>query len=281
MNTLREIGEFVGIPQGSLEVAWLYAPFGLQNFPTDSLRIARLSMVSLLVTYRERPASMRAIIQALQNLTPITLEAQIVGDRSGEEPFNTVVRLNASGGIIWSTYVEYRPDGVPSDRYPCDSSGGDFSNTLPHGNFQVVVGRLGISNTGYVSLEKILGTITVWQQYVPPAPPQQQSPSQQSGGGGGQTSSGPSISVSKAPSPIDKSMEVTISGKGFDSKENVTIHIKSSSKFGYPTNVETPTKADIYGVINAKITLFCDGGMTHEFTAVGESGKNANTKTAC
>ena len=58
MNSLREIGNFVGIPQGSLQVARYGGPWTTQ-----------LSKVSLLVTKRARPASMKAIIQALQNLT--------------------------------------------------------------------------------------------------------------------------------------------------------------------------------------------------------------------
>jgi hypothetical protein len=51
---------------------------------------------------------MRAIIQALQNLMPITLEAQIVGDRPSAEAFNPTIRVNARGGITWFTTVEYR-----------------------------------------------------------------------------------------------------------------------------------------------------------------------------
>jgi hypothetical protein len=157
MNTLREIGEFVGIPQGSVEVARYGGPW-----------ITRLRMVSLLVTHRDRPASMRAIIQALQNLTPITLEAQIVGSRSGEEPFEPVIRLNASGGIPWFTTIEYSVDGKVTS-YDVSSSGGDFTPTqLGPGNWQIVVSRSGISNTGFVSVNKTLDTITVPAGPIPP-----------------------------------------------------------------------------------------------------------------
>lgn len=170
MNTLREIGEFVGIPQGSLEVARFGGP------PTTGL-----SIISSLVTEGrkgERLLSMQAIIQALQNLTPITLEAQIVGSQSGEEPFEPVIRLNASGGITWFTEIDHDLDGktrgVSGD---LGSAGGDFKPTqLGPGNWQLVVRRAGISNAGFVSLSKKLGTITVLARPQPrpkdpPRPP--------------------------------------------------------------------------------------------------------------
>ena len=160
MNTLREMANFVGIPQGSLEVARYGGPWTMG-----------LSKVSLLVTKRERPASMRAIIQALQNLTPITLEAQIVGSRSGQEPFEPVIRLNAGGGITWYTNILYNATSASDN---LGSSGGDFTPTqLSPGNWQFVVKRAGISNTGFVSLSKTLDTITVSsrpQQTQPPPP---------------------------------------------------------------------------------------------------------------
>jgi len=150
MNTLREIGDFVGIPQGSLEVARY-----------SGSRTITLGQVSLLVTKESRRASMRAIIQVLQNLTPITLEAQIVGSRSGEEPFNPVIRLNASGGITWFTSIDYSLGGkVVASHDILSTSGGDFTPTqLGPGDWQLVVSRSGISITGFVSLSKTLDTI--------------------------------------------------------------------------------------------------------------------------
>ena len=161
MDTLKEIGDFVGIPQGSLEVARYGGP------PVKSL-----SNVSLLVTKHNRPASMRAIIQTLQNLTPITLEAEIVGDRSGENNFTPKIRVNASGGITWFTIIEYFWDEHGAAYYDVDNSGGDFAPTsLGGGSYQLVVKRAGISNTGFVSLSKTLGTITVAMPPPPPPPP--------------------------------------------------------------------------------------------------------------
>jgi hypothetical protein len=196
MNTLKELGDFVGIPQGSLDVARF-----------SGSRVTGLEAVSLLVTKRSRPASMRAIIQALQSLSPITLEAQIVGDRSGEEPFEPVVRLNASGGITWFTSIDFSVGGrVFASHDILSNSGGDFTPTqLGPGDWQLVVGRAGISNTGFVSLSKTLDTIRVsaHPQPIPPEPPLPK----------------PSISVQ---SNGDGSFKV--SGSGFVPK-NATVNI--------------------------------------------------------
>ena len=100
MNSLREIGEFIGIPQGSLDVAGFGGP------DTTSLRNARL-----LVTKGET-SSMQAIIQALKTLTPITLEAQIVGSRSGEAPFEPVIRLKRAEASLAYVHSIQRQIGI-------------------------------------------------------------------------------------------------------------------------------------------------------------------------
>ena len=153
MNTLREIGEFIGIPQGSLEVAGIGGP-----------RTTSLHMASVLVTKGER-SWMQAIIQALQNLTPITLEAQIVGITPPDvQPLlEPIIRLNASGGIVWFTYIDLLGEGPglifgEDPRSNLGAKGGFFPITTHQGPgaFQCVVRRAGISNTGFVSLRKTL-----------------------------------------------------------------------------------------------------------------------------
>lgn len=166
MKTLKEIGNFVGIPQGSLDSARFGGP-----------RTVGLKMVNILVTEgakpasAAKPASMRNIIQLLQNLTPITLEAEIVGSRFGEEPFDPIIRVNSSGGITWFTTIEYNSN---RDIFSEDvnNSGGDFTPTqLGPGSYQLVATRAGISNIGFVSLKKPLGTIDVSARPAPPPPP--------------------------------------------------------------------------------------------------------------
>lgn len=163
MKTLREMINFVGLPQGSLATArqqyngpWT---MGLDN-------------VNRLVRRGTRPASMQNIIQVLQNLTPLTLEAEIVGSRSGEEPFSPVIRINAGGGITWFTVIEfYRNGNTLTGSNDVDNAGGSFSPTsLSAGSWQIAVTRSGISNTGFVSLRKSLGPIIVSEQHPPPPP---------------------------------------------------------------------------------------------------------------
>ena len=202
MNTLREIGTFVGIPQGSLEVA----RFGGEQIIT-------LSNVSKLVNRGKKTASLRALIQALKDLTPIDLEAEIVGSRSGEEPFAPVVRLNASGGITWFTSIATSLGGkVIGTHDILSTSGGDFTfNQLGPGTYQLVASRSGISNSGFVSLSKTLGTISVSAAPPHPTPPTPPTPPTQL--------PAPSISVQ---SNGDGSFKV--SGSGFV-PHNATVNI--------------------------------------------------------
>jgi hypothetical protein len=168
MKTLKEIVDFVGIPQGSLASA---------RYQYSEPWTMGVNNVNLLVTQGARPASMRNIIQILQNLTPITLEAEIIGSLSGEEPFEPKTRVNASGGITWFTTIEFSLLGVPNApvySHDVSNSGGDFTPTqLAPGRWYLSVIRSGISNSGFVSLRKQLGTVTVSArpQPTPPPPP--------------------------------------------------------------------------------------------------------------
>jgi hypothetical protein len=161
MNTLREIGEFVGIPRGSLDVIFGGPP------------VISLVNVSNLVTIGKKKLPMRAVIQALQNLTPITLEGEIVGSRSGEEPFEVTVRLNASGGITWFTAISISSGGKVVGAFAPSNSVGESVSThqFGPGEFQLVASRAGISNNGFVSLSVPLGTISVSAPPPPPPPP--------------------------------------------------------------------------------------------------------------
>jgi len=114
MNTSRERGEFVGIPQGSLEVSRFGGP-----------PVISLGNVSALVMNGKRKVPIRAVIEALQNLTPITLEAEIVGSTSGQEPFKVVLRMSASGGSTWftSNRSAITLEGPRSQRTPIRAKG--------------------------------------------------------------------------------------------------------------------------------------------------------------
>jgi precorrin-3B methylase len=131
MNTLQEIGTFVGIAQGA------------------SMRDAGDLVPPLSGTER---TSMRAMIGALQRLPPVSLDAEIVGPASGKEPFVPVIRVHPSGGVILSTHISRAGAGTQAV-----AESGDFGLfSLPAGVYFILVTRIGIPNTGIIVLEKSL-----------------------------------------------------------------------------------------------------------------------------
>ncbi len=160
MRTLRELGEFVGIPQDSGEFGPPIPPIGLR-------------LVSKLLTPVSTPqqrASMKAMIALLRTLPPIALEAQLLNP-GGKEPYTPVVRVNSSPGLVISTrfhFIESGREFAPSQNF--GAAGGDFSPTqLPPGQWEIVVRRNGISSAGYTRLSKAFRT-TVTRDEPPPPP---------------------------------------------------------------------------------------------------------------
>ncbi|TRU81186.1 MAG: hypothetical protein EWV76_03715 [Microcystis novacekii Mn_MB_F_20050700_S1] len=273
MKTLKELVNFVGIQQGSLADAGyqLIGPWttGLEN-------------VNLLVTRGAKPASMRNIIQILRNLTPITLEAEIIGNLSGQEPFTPTIRLNASGGITWFTTIELNLLGVPNAPVygeRVSNSGGDLTSTqLGPGNWALSVKRSGISNSGFVSLRKQLGTIA-----VSPLPQSPDSPPTQS------TNPPPSL-----PTPIiEAEIEILPSfnklkvfGSGFLASEQVKITITMTQNDGSNQTVSSNsdvTEANGFGGISYYVGAVCPLGIstTYRVRAEGLSSKRlSNTAGA-
>ena len=107
---------------------------------------------------------MRAVINVLQQVTPMTLEAELVGSRSGEISLVPVIRFGASGGISW--FLTITSNNGAHDYYsdmPSDAIGDVGLNLqLGPGEWQLVASRAGISDIGFVSLSKALGAITVF-----------------------------------------------------------------------------------------------------------------------
>jgi hypothetical protein len=58
-------------------------------------------------------------------------------------------------------------------------------------------------------------------------------------------------------------------GSGFGGNEVVRITVESKSQFGLPSTTSTDTMSTAAGAISETISLFCDGKMTHNVTAVG------------
>jgi hypothetical protein len=257
MNTLKQIVDFVGIPQGSLASA---------RYQYSEPWTMGLNNVNLLVTRGAKPASMRNIIEILQNLTPITLEAEIVGSLSGEEPFEPKIRVNASGGITWFTTIEFSLLGVPNApvySHDVSNSGGDFTPTqLGPGRWYLSVIRSGISNSGFVALRKQVGTITVSASSQPTPTP----------------TPIPPIPIPTPPTPvfINVSIEfgvgglenrvLRITGSGFTLGGQVELQTTTRVDSDNPsTGSPQITTADNFGSIDFKQGVFCIVGRRTTF----------------
>jgi hypothetical protein len=167
MRTLRELGEFVGIPQDSGEFGSPIPPIGLRL----------VSNLLAPVSTAQQRSSMRAMIDIVQILPPIGLEAQLLNP-GGRESYTPIIRVTSSSGLVISTRIHFIQSGrefAPSQNF--GAAGGDFSPTsLGPGQWEIVVRRAGISNTGYTRLSKSFST-TVTRDEPPPAPPPQTRPS--------------------------------------------------------------------------------------------------------
>ncbi len=146
MNTLRDLGIFVGIPQDSGEYGAPQPPIGLRL-------VAKLLAPAA-------PAglggSVRAMLSLVKTLSPIALDARLLDPDGGEEPFSPAIRIAASPGLVTSTRIHFIQSGkefAPSQNY--GAGGGDFSPIqLGPGAWTIAVRRAGIGHTGYVRLEK-------------------------------------------------------------------------------------------------------------------------------
>jgi hypothetical protein len=156
MNTLREIGEFVGMS------------------PRTSMRA--VGNIVPLLSSSER-TSMHAMILGLQNLPPISLEAEAVGDRFGEVPFSPVFRVHPSNGVILETRIILFQNGPQPEESAKVGDSGDFrpfTLNFPDIIFFIQVRRTGITNTGITVLVKnfhVEATPRPTPEPPPPVPP--------------------------------------------------------------------------------------------------------------
>lgn len=150
MNTLREMGQFVGMG------------------PPISLR-----KIGNFVTSRGEQISMRTTIQRLESLPPISLEAEAVGDRFGDAPFTPVFHVHPSNGLILETRITLFQNGPQPDETAKVGDSGNFSPfelRFP-GIYLIQVTRTGITNTGITRLEKNFHVEAVEPTPTSPPPP--------------------------------------------------------------------------------------------------------------
>jgi hypothetical protein len=196
MNTLRQLGEFVGIPQDSGEFGSPIPPIGLRL----------VSKLLAPVCTAQQRASMRAMIALLRTLPPVGLEAQLLNP-GGREPYDPVIRVTSSPGLVISTRIHFIESGrelvAPSQNF--GAAGGDFHwMTLGPGQWEIVVRRAGISNTGYTRLSKSFRATVTRAEQPQPIPPQTR----------------PSISVTSS-GPAD-AVKFVVTGSGFLANQPAT-----------------------------------------------------------
>jgi len=162
MRTLREIGDFEGLPQDSPE-------FGA--FSVTSLRLAGLLLARGGFGDDGQRASMRGVNELLDTLVPISLQANLK-TAGGTEPIDVVVALTPSPGLILSTRITFvRADGAVfgGDKNFGNAAGDKDLGGLGPGTYHVVVKRAGIANDGYKVLQQSF-PIQVNAAPSPPAP---------------------------------------------------------------------------------------------------------------
>jgi hypothetical protein len=101
MNTLGEILEFVGL---SGPKKFFPAP-GNTGFTDPTMRTVGLQVP---VLTNDQRSSMRAMILGLQNLPPISLEAE-TENTDGEVPFKGIIHMHSSTGVVLETGVGLFP----------------------------------------------------------------------------------------------------------------------------------------------------------------------------
>jgi hypothetical protein len=163
MNTLRQVGNFVGIPSGARQVARF-----------DGSRTVTLRGVSDLIDVANpanRPRSLGAVSRSLQNLPALALDAELLSGTEGKEPYQLEIRLNRSDAIIWHDTVTLLSGGQLFSK-DLSGSGGDFRPTsLGPGTWDITVERAGIGSTGMAVLTEFIGRVVVRAKGVPAVPP--------------------------------------------------------------------------------------------------------------
>lgn len=171
MRSLRELGEFVGIPQNSTEDPPGY--FG----PTQPIGLRAIRDLLSPITALSEKGSMRAMSEAVQQLPPINLECRLL-NRFGVEPHSPIVRVSGSNGLVISTRItiirisEAGPGAGQTLGVNYGSFAGDFTPAqLAAGDWSITVRRIGISSNGFQNLVRYMWTRVSQAQQPPPSTP--------------------------------------------------------------------------------------------------------------
>jgi hypothetical protein len=258
MHTLAELCDFIGLPQAGLK-----SPYGTAQ--------SALELAGLLVTTLDKPArwSLAALIDAVQQLPPITLDVSLVGPQQGDTPFVTTIRISPNAGAAWSTYVFYVPPGggrIGGGDENLRGQGRDFvTSSLDGGDWKIRVVRTGLAHTGGpVELVREVAVRVRAQEPDPPPdppnPPDPPVPANQA-----------TCLVSYARYEGDTREVVRVYGGGFVPGETVGIFVDQAA--------DPSPFAEVQGLGNysAETSLFRHSPKSpHTFRAVGLTSKLAS-----
>ena len=145
MRTLREIGEFVGIPQDSPEFG-TPSPIGLRL----------VGQLLAPVTDLAQRSSMRRISERLDTLVPVELDAELLNP-TGREPHKPVFRVKGHLPGALSRPASFTARMVRSRRSVTTTGAPQAATSAPFispGLWDLEVRRTGIGSGGYVRLSK-------------------------------------------------------------------------------------------------------------------------------
>jgi hypothetical protein len=161
MNTLREIGDFVGLGDAT--------PLhpGKSRLPV-TLRAAVNRVPTLEAAER---ASMRALIGALRRLPLISLEVQ-ARNTVGAPPLHPTLHVRPSGGVVLETNFAVLRDGEPTiaGETRVGNGPGEFAHFTfgDPGLFEYEVTRVGITRNGLTRMRRAIPVEVLAER--PPAP---------------------------------------------------------------------------------------------------------------
>ena len=240
MNSLREIGEFVGLGNATPH----------PGRPIRAQITMRAAAANVAVLSSSERSSIRAMIVALQNLPPISLEVE-AEDTTGEVPLLPILHVHPSNGAILETNFAILTNGQPTMPVETRQGNGPARFSLftvgDPGSYVYEVTRVGIPNTGVTTLRK---TFTILAKAKPAAPPPPPPPS-------------PAPNISAATEGSGAATILVVTGSGFLGEKIVTVRVADDA-FHERNFQQSSTTA---GELRMRISLPCNSGLPFHVSA--------------
>lgn len=250
MQSLAELGEFLGIPAGSLELA------RIGGSPDISLDSAR----SLVTWIPREQRSLRAMIDGVRQLPEVTLTAELTGPRSGGSPLVTEIAVSPAPIGTWWTTLRYEQAGRPMTATELRPEGGRVrTDPLGPGAWTLAVERAGLGPSGPAARRVEIRVTS----------------SGGGGGGGGGGGAAPPVGPTCDVAFVTfqgNTRQIRVYGSGFVGGEKITIVVDGADS--------TTTHADglgRYSVLMSVLVSFPE--VNHTYQARGASGRTSPVRS--